>query len=73
MFEKDLDKISEKELQELINKVTEGKKIEYKLMLPLNHDKDKQEFLADVTSFANASGGYILYMGWTKIKDLLAI
>ena len=43
------------------NQVTEGKTLEYKEKLPNNSDNDKKEFLADITSFANASGGDILY------------
>jgi hypothetical protein len=37
------------------------KTIEYKLMLPATSDRDKKEFLADVSSFANASGGDLIY------------
>ncbi|MDI6759295.1 MAG: ATP-binding protein [Candidatus Brocadiaceae bacterium] len=35
--------------------------IEYKQELPGNSDTDKKEFLADVSSFANASGGDLIY------------
>ena len=62
MIEKDLDQITEADLQELIdNKVPEGKKIEYEKELFGGRDKDKREFLADITSFSNASGGYLIY------------
>ncbi len=40
----------------------EGKIIEYKEALPGDSDKDKREFLADVSSFANTAGG-VLYLG----------
>lgn len=43
------------------NKVREGRRIEYKQALPGNADKDKKEFLADVSSFANASGGDLIF------------
>ena len=57
-----LSSISEKGLQALVeNKVAEAKSIEYKETLPGNSDGDKREFLADVTSFANASGGDIIF------------
>ena len=62
MIGKSTDKITEKDLNALIdNSVREGKTIEYKQSLPSNSDKDKIEFLADVSSFANASGGDLIY------------
>jgi predicted HTH transcriptional regulator len=62
MIGKSTDKITEKDLNALIdNSVLEGKTIEYKESLPSNLDKDKIEFLADVSSFANASGGDLIY------------
>jgi len=62
MISKDINQISEEDLQTLIdNKVSERKTIEYKQALPGNSDKEKKEFLADVSSFANASGGEIIY------------
>ncbi|MCA9406905.1 MAG: ATP-binding protein [Candidatus Omnitrophica bacterium] len=58
----DLEQIDESYLQTLIdNSVGEGKNIEYKQSLPGNTDNDKKEFLADVSSFANANGGTIFY------------
>ncbi|MBI2852984.1 MAG: ATP-binding protein [Chloroflexi bacterium] len=62
MIQQDIDKIAEQDLQALIdNSVPEGKTVEYKRSLPNNSDADKKEFLADVSSFANASGGYLIY------------
>src|SRR6266487_2529562 len=59
---KPLDSIEEGDLQELIdNQVPEGKTIEYKEVLPGNSDGDKKEFLADVSSFANAIGGDLIF------------
>ena len=56
MFEK------EEDLQTLVdNSVLECKTIEYKQALPSNSDSDKKEFLADVSSFANASGGDLIF------------
>ena len=43
------------------DRVPEGKNIEYKSALPNNSDRDKKEFLADVSAFSNSSGGYILF------------
>jgi hypothetical protein len=62
MIPKTLDHIEEKDLQALIeDSVIEGKAIEYKQALPSNSDSDKKEFLADVSSFANSSGGDLLF------------
>lgn len=62
MIAKNIDQITEEDLQTLVgNSVLEGKRIEYKKTLPSNSDSDKKEFLADVSSFANASGGDLIY------------
>lgn len=59
---KPLETITETDLQSLVdNQVPEGKTIEYKESLPGNADSDKKEFLADVSSFANAAGGNLIY------------
>jgi predicted HTH transcriptional regulator len=59
---KPLESIDEGDLQELIdNQVPEGKTIEYKEALPGNSDGDKKEFLADVSLFANAAGGNLIF------------
>lgn len=56
------EKIREADLDQLIaNSVLEGKTIDYKLALPSNSDLDKKEFLADVSSFANTSGGDLIF------------
>ncbi len=57
-----LEAIEESDLQALVdNQVAERKTFEYKAVLPGNADADKKEFLADVSSFANASGGDLIY------------
>lgn len=62
MIEKPIDQIVESDLQALVdNKVIEAKTLEYKQALPGASESDKKEFLADVSSFANASGGDIIY------------
>jgi hypothetical protein len=59
---KPLENIDESDLQSLKdNQVSEHKTIEYKAELPGNTNNDKKEFLADVSSFANAAGGDIIY------------
>jgi len=56
------DDIEESDLQALlVNPVPERKRIEYKSELPTDKFKDRKEFLADVSSFANTAGGYLLY------------
>ncbi|MBD2493695.1 helix-turn-helix domain-containing protein [Nostoc sp. FACHB-280] len=62
MIPKNLDDITENDFQVLIdNSVPESRTIEYKRDLPGGSDTDKKEFLADVSSFANASGGDLIY------------
>ena len=61
-LDKPIEQIAEADLRALIeNKVAERKTIEYKQTLPRDSDGDKKEFLADVSSFANASGGHLVY------------
>ena len=62
MIQKELDQINEGDLLFLIeNSVLENKTLEYKQELNLNNRDEKKEFLADISSFANASGGDIIY------------
>ncbi len=62
MIQKQLSEIIEADLLALINnKVAEGRTIEYKRDLPSSSDSDKKEFLADVSSLANTSGGDLLF------------
>ena len=69
MIGKSIDKITEEDLQSLINNsVLEGKTIEYKQSFPSNSDSDKKEFLADVSSFANAIGGDLIF-GMIEDRD----
>jgi len=62
MINKPFDLISKDDIESLIlNSVSESKTLEYKEALPGNADDDKREFLADISSFANASGGILIY------------
>ncbi len=62
LIARNIDQITEQDLQALIdNSVLEGKTIEYKQSLPSNSEPNKKEFLADVSSFANASGGDLIF------------
>jgi len=59
---KDLNDIGESDFLELVTgAVHEGREIDYKSDLPGNSDAEKKEFLADVSSLANTSGGDLIY------------
>jgi Putative DNA-binding domain len=59
---KPLSLVTIDDLQALIdNQVAEGKEYDYKVQLIGNSDSDKKEFLADVSSFANTNGGYLIF------------
>jgi hypothetical protein len=54
--------VNEDDLLSLISRgVQEQKILDYKRDLPGNSDNDKKEFLADVSSFANTVGGFLIY------------
>jgi hypothetical protein len=73
MIPKKIDEINEKDLQSLIeNSVLERKTLEYKQILPGTTDSDKKEFLSDITSFTNASGGDVIF-GITENTDHIPI
>ena len=56
------DAISPNDIVSLVaNQTSERKTLDFKEKLPEGTDKAKKEFLADVCSFANAEGGYIVY------------
>ena len=62
MININIEEITSDVLQSLIdNEVIENKTIEYKQALPRKSDKAKKEFLEDVSSFANSSGGDLIY------------
>lgn len=61
-FSKPLESLEESDLQTLLDdEVPEGKTIDYKEALPGNSDSDKKEFLYDISSFANTSGGHLIF------------
>ena len=61
-FDLPLDQVDAARLEALrVGGVREGRQLEYKEALPGNGDDDKREFLADVTSFANAAGGDLIF------------
>lgn len=57
-----IDTIDEAALRSLVdNQVAERRDLEYKRDLPGKADEDVKEFLADVTSLANAQGGDLIF------------
>jgi hypothetical protein len=69
MIFKDFESICKADLDSLVhNAVGESRTLEYKEQLPGGSDEDKREFLADVSSFANASGGDLIY-GVRETRD----
>lgn len=57
-----ISELEERDLRELIAKEEpERKTLEYKRDLLGGRDEEKREFLADACSFANASGGFLIY------------
>jgi hypothetical protein len=62
LFNKPLAEIDESDLQMLVdNNVREGREVEYKEALTITTPAQQQEFLNDVSSFANTSGGTLIY------------
>ena len=69
MILKDINQITESDLMDLVTNATDERKDnEYKQELFLNTEKEKVEFLADVSSFANSNGGD-LYIGIKEDKN----
>jgi hypothetical protein len=61
-FDLPLDQVNVARLEAMrVDSVREGRQLDYKLVLPGNGDDDKKEFLYDVTSFANAAGGDLIF------------
>ena len=62
IFTKSMDEINEQDLQELVEqKFAEWKTVEYKEKLSVSSEADRKKFLSQVTSFANAAGGHLIY------------
>ncbi len=62
MMEKPIDKITKEDIESLVSaKTSERRTLDYKLQFPGNSDAEKREFLYDVSSFANATGGDLVF------------
>jgi hypothetical protein len=69
MIPKPIDIITEADILALVSGgVSERRTIEYKAALPGGADGERKEFLYDVSSFANAAGGDLLF-GVPEVKD----
>jgi hypothetical protein len=62
LFNKPISQLERDDLQRLIDDgVLEKKRLDYKLQFTGNSDGDKKELLYDLSSFANAGGGYLIF------------
>lgn len=62
MIHKPLGTVAAADIQRLVaDRTPEGRSIEFKRDLPGTRDSDRKEFLADVSSFANALGGDLIF------------
>lgn len=69
MINKRVDQIEKADIEALVSdEEPENRNLDYKQELPGGSDGDKKEFLADVSSFANAAGGYLIY-GISEKRD----
>ncbi len=69
MISQQFDLIDSIGIENLITgEVAESKTLEYKQKLPGSSDDDRKEFLADVSAFANTSGGDLIY-GISEQRD----
>jgi hypothetical protein len=61
MLFKDIEEIEVLDIQELIGNEREAKSLDFKRIIKIDSDAEKEEFLADISSLANSVGGYIIY------------
>ncbi|ODC01520.1 hypothetical protein A3197_03335 [Candidatus Thiodiazotropha endoloripes] len=70
----DFDSINEGDLHELLEaRVPEGLRLEYKLTAYGRTDRDKKEFLKDVSAFANSHGGHLIIGAEEDEGSLIAV
>ena len=73
IFQKNFDQITSSDITDLIkNKYDERQSIEYKKEMYGRSDSDKRELLRDVSSIANAFGGYLI-IGLDTDKDSVPV
>lgn len=70
LFDAKLNDVTEADLQALMDgQLAESRVLDYKRDRIGNSQSDRQEFLADVTSFANAAGGHLI-LGVEEAKGI---
>src|SRR5690348_1978984 len=61
IYSKPLELINDSDLHDLVvNKVQEGRDIDFKQKTYDSNDEGKRELLSDVSAFANSSGGFLI-------------
>lgn len=65
---KNFDSIEADDILGLIPDVAEGRRLDYKELLPGSSEKEVRSFLADVCALANSAGGYLMY-GVSEARD----
>jgi hypothetical protein len=69
IFGKIVDQLDPQDIKRLVeNQIQETKSLDYKKELKLSQDKEKKEFLFDITSMYNSDGGSLIY-GIEEKKD----
>lgn len=58
---KNIEEIEISDIQELVGNAREVKSLDFKKEIKIDSDSEKEEFLADVSSFANSIGGHLIY------------
>jgi len=62
MIQKALNQVTKEDIESLVSaKVSESRTLDYKQQLPESDTDKKREFLYDVSSFANAAGGDMVF------------
>jgi len=62
MLKKPIDEITITDITNLITgQAAENRRLEFKQAFEITGVGDRKEFLADVSAFANTSGGYIVF------------
>lgn len=69
LLSKKVDALTESDIQNLIeSQVAESRLLDYKKVLKVGSDKDRKEFLYDISAMYNTDGGCIIY-GIEEAKD----
>lgn len=58
---KNVEEIEILDMQELVGNTREIKSLDFKRIIKIDNDAEKEEFLADISSFANSVGGNTIY------------